>query len=203
MIQQQQQKPPWQLEDTWKKGNVPCYIPFIAPAIWTRGPAFSFYTGPHCEASPIKDNCSTSHFTSDKTEAGRHCAQDHLETDQILQLRSDSGPVLFLLFLRLEKKKKSPNNQISLKLGIPMCCTLSLQLCLTLWPLRPHGLLCATRGSHQAPLSMGFSWQEYCSGLPFPSPGALSDPGIELNQVRHICFRWFSKGFQMALWHFV
>ena len=159
MIQQQQKKPPWQLENTWKKGNVPCYIPFIAPAIWTRGPAFSFYTGPHCEASPIKDNCSTSHFTSDKTEAGRHCAQDHLETDQILQLRSDSGPVLFLLFLRLEKKKKSPNNQISLKLGIPMCCTLSLQLCLTLWPLRPHGLLCATRGSHQAPLSMGFSRQ--------------------------------------------
>ncbi|CAN0387801.1 unnamed protein product [Rangifer tarandus platyrhynchus] len=26
---------------------------------------------------------------------------------------------------------------------------------------------------------MGFSRQEYCSGLPFPSPGDLSDPGIE------------------------
>ena len=33
--------------------------------------------------------------------------------------------------------------------------------------------------AHQAPLSMGFSRQEYCSGLPFPSPGDLSDPGIE------------------------
>ena len=31
----------------------------------------------------------------------------------------------------------------------------------------------------EAPLSMGFSRQEYCSGLPFPSPGDLSDPGIE------------------------
>ena len=31
----------------------------------------------------------------------------------------------------------------------------------------------------QAPLSMGFSWQEYWSGLPFPSPGDLSDPGIK------------------------
>ena len=31
----------------------------------------------------------------------------------------------------------------------------------------------------QAPLSMGFSRQEYWSGLPFPSPGHLSDPGIE------------------------
>ena len=33
--------------------------------------------------------------------------------------------------------------------------------------------------AHQAPLSMGFSRQEYWSGLPFPSPGNLPDPGIE------------------------
>ena len=26
---------------------------------------------------------------------------------------------------------------------------------------------------------MGFSWQEYWSGLPFPPPGALPDPGVE------------------------
>ena len=32
---------------------------------------------------------------------------------------------------------------------------------------------------HQASLSMGFSRQEYWSGLPFPSPGDLPDPGIE------------------------
>ena len=32
----------------------------------------------------------------------------------------------------------------------------------------------------QAPLSMGFSRQEYWSGLPFPSPGDLPDPGIKL-----------------------
>ena len=31
---------------------------------------------------------------------------------------------------------------------------------------------------HRAPLSMGFSRQEYWSGLPFPSPGDLPDPGI-------------------------
>ena len=31
----------------------------------------------------------------------------------------------------------------------------------------------------QAPLSMGLSRQEYRSGLPFPSPGDLPDPGIE------------------------
>ena len=41
--------------------------------------------------------------------------------------------------------------------------------------LQPHGLTIA----YQAPLSLGFSRQEYWSGLPFPSPGDLPDPGIE------------------------
>ena len=41
--------------------------------------------------------------------------------------------------------------------------------------LRPYGLYVA----YQAPLSMGFSRQEYWSGLPFPSPGDLPDPGIK------------------------
>ena len=33
--------------------------------------------------------------------------------------------------------------------------------------------------THQAPLSMEFSRQEYCSGLPFSPPGYLPDPGIK------------------------
>ena len=33
--------------------------------------------------------------------------------------------------------------------------------------------------AHQAPLSMGFARQEYWSGLPFPSPGDLPNPGIK------------------------
>ena len=33
--------------------------------------------------------------------------------------------------------------------------------------------------ARQAPLSVGFSRQDYWSGLPFPSPGDLSDPGTE------------------------
>ena len=33
--------------------------------------------------------------------------------------------------------------------------------------------------AYQAPPSMGFSRQECWSGLPFPSPGDLPDPGIE------------------------
>ena len=43
-----------------------------------------------------------------------------------------------------------------------------VQLFVTLWTV-----------AHQAPQSMGFSRLEYWSGLPFPSPGDLPDPGIE------------------------
>ena len=32
--------------------------------------------------------------------------------------------------------------------------------------------------AHQNALSKGFSMQEYCSGLPFPTPGDLPDQGI-------------------------
>ena len=46
------------------------------------------------------------------------------------------------------------------------------QLCPTLCD--PMGYSC-----HQAPLSMGFSRQEYWSGLPFSSLVDLPDPGIE------------------------
>ena len=40
--------------------------------------------------------------------------------------------------------------------------------------LQPHGT-----AARQSLLSVGFSRQEYWSGLPFPSPGDLSDPGME------------------------
>ena len=38
--------------------------------------------------------------------------------------------------------------------------------------------------AHQAPLSMEFSRQEYWSGLPFPPPRDLPDPGIKLCLLR-------------------
>ena len=39
--------------------------------------------------------------------------------------------------------------------------------------------LCPTPCDPQAPLSMGFSREEYWNGLPFPPPGDLPDPEIE------------------------
>ena len=50
-------------------------------------------------------------------------------------------------------------------------CCFDPKLCLTL--VTPRTV------ARQAPLSMEFSRQEYRSGLPFPSPGDLPDPGIE------------------------
>ena len=44
----------------------------------------------------------------------------------------------------------------------------------------PHGHFVTPRTlACQAPLSMAFSRQEYWGGLPFPTPGDLSNPGIE------------------------
>ena len=51
------------------------------------------------------------------------------------------------------------------------CGGLVAKSCLTL--VAPWTVAC------QVPLSMGFSRQEYWSGLPFPSPGDLPDPGTE------------------------
>ena len=59
-----------------------------------------------------------------------------------------------------------------------MSCTLiiiTLSVCVLsrVWlPVTPWAV------AHQAPLSMGFSRQEYWSGLTFPSPGDLPNPGI-------------------------
>ena len=51
------------------------------------------------------------------------------------------------------------------------CCSLAAKWCLTLATLWSV--------AHQAPLSMGFSWQEYWSGLTFLPPGDLPRPGIK------------------------
>ena len=52
-----------------------------------------------------------------------------------------------------------------------MCCAQSLQSCSTL--CNPIDL------AHQAPLSMGFSRQEYWNELLYSSPRDLLDPGME------------------------
>ena len=52
--------------------------------------------------------------------------------------------------------------------GCVLCRFSCVRLCATLWTV-----------ACQVPLSMGFSRQEYWSGLPYPPPGNLPNPGIE------------------------
>jgi len=61
-------------------------------------------------------------------------------------------------------------------------CLLPGEMIDTWWKLLSRVWLFATPWTvaYQAPPSMGFSRQEYWSGLPFPSPEYLPDPGIEL-----------------------
>ena len=49
-----------------------------------------------------------------------------------------------------------------------LSCFSHVQLFVTLWSV-----------THHAPLSMGFSRQEYWNGFPCPPPGDLPSPGIE------------------------
>ena len=77
-------------------------------------------------------------------------------------------------FLRVYKsvfvklKKKQSKTLFCLKWKVKVKSLSHVRLFATPWT-----------GVYQAPSSMGFSRQEYWSGLPFPSPGDLPDPGIE------------------------
>ena len=69
----------------------------------------------------------------------------------------------------INKEKKNPRNRITM-----LCCAMlshfsDTGLFVTLWTV-----------VRQAPLSMGFSRQEYGGGLPFPPPGDLPNPRIKL-----------------------
>ena len=60
-------------------------------------------------------------------------------------------------------------SEITCNIGTCVLSSFShIRLFATLWTL-----------AHQAPPSMEFSRQQYWSGLPFPSPGDLPNPGIE------------------------
>ena len=84
-------------------------------------------------------------------------------------LRHDIGAKLFSQIMNLTEQciKKKINTSWSGESESEVAQ--SCQLFATPWTV-----------AYQAPLSMGFSRQEYWSGLPFPSPGDLLNPGIEL-----------------------
>ena len=98
--------------------------------------------------------CTRGCFSSCHLTEGKHCAG--LQRSNFIQN-----------IQRLQKNRgKKAVTDKSKNLCVLNCFS---RVCLwTLWTL-----------AHQAPLSMGFSRQEYWSGLPCPSPGDLPNPGIE------------------------
>ena len=83
---------------------------------------------------------------------------------RLLALPSPKPPLHSLPGLGSLAKGWGPRTQSVCVLSRFSC----VRLCATLWTT-----------AHQAPLSMGFSRQEYWSGLPCPPPGDLPDSGIE------------------------
>ena len=71
------------------------------------------------------------------------------------------------------RQGKNTREEVKYKVVITTrVCVLSWLLSATPWTV-----------AHQAPLSMGFLRQEYCSGLPCPPPGDLPDPGTEARSL--------------------
>ena len=93
-----------------------------------------------------------------------------------------------------QRRDSAANVHVSFLPQTPLPCRLPYNIeqssmCYTVGPgwlsilnmlLLPRRVSCAWwTGAHQAPLSMGFSRQEYWSGLPCSHPGDLPDPGVE------------------------
>ena len=102
----------------------------------------------------------------------------------------------YLDFKTVKKKIYMPFNsylRVTSLLIQPLLRVLShispVQLCATVWTV-----------ARQAPLSMGFSRQEHWSGLSFPPPGDLPNPGIELVSLtstctgRRVLYHWHHLG---------
>ena len=111
----------------------------------------------------------TRHGTADWLQIGKGVRQGCMLSPCLFNLYA--GPIKYKLESRLsgemsiisDMQMSLPSRQ-KLKVKSLSC----VQLLVTLWTV-----------AYQAPPSMGFYRQEYWSGLPFPSPGDLPDPGTE------------------------
>ena len=97
----------------------------------------------------------------------------------------NKGCTTVIILLQMTHSRKSIG---ILLINAPAYCEAQLQTCIhtvlspSVMPdsLPPYGLYVV----HQAPLSVGVSRQGHWSGLPFPSPGELTNPGIKPMSLR-------------------
>ena len=103
----------------------------------------------------------------DNYEIGRN-------TDKIFfKIRLPLNFCLYQVMSLLVNSQKSRKNSNGLKGWLRIIYQCAQCTCV-------HSVLSWLFAAHQTPLSMGFSRQEYSSGLPWPPPGDLSTPGVEL-----------------------
>ena len=102
------------------------------------------------------------------------------QTNCLNFLTQCSNNFLFVSFT-LRQCGQLTDSQIPSTAGCVAFPCVGSSLCLCSCPVAKPGLTLATPWtvSRQAPLSLGFSRQEYRSGWSFPPPGGLPDPGIE------------------------
>ena len=87
--------------------------------------------------------------------------------------KTDIFSISALIFKVIQKKKNVLYTKFKIPWILLFVCVLNHFSCVQLFAT-PWTAAC------QAPLFMGFSRQEYWRGFPFPSPGDLPNPGIEL-----------------------
>ena len=97
-------------------------------------------------------------------------------------------PNLILLFPSAEKRRKShfqacfglaKEENLSVRKGGALRTYLSWHMLLLSGQVWSDSFMTPWSVAHQVPLSMGSPRPEYWSGVPFPSPGDLPDPGVE------------------------
>ena len=88
-------------------------------------------------------------------------------------------PLAARLAIAQPKNAESKSSVHCIGVGICSWCYLMLHVCVRSHFSRVWLFAIPWTVARQAPLSMGFSRQEYCGGLPCPPPGDLPDPGIE------------------------
>ena len=129
--------------------------------------------------------CINSWFSASFNIRDKYCTQDSNQSkgkDMRIRKENAKNMTKRKLILLFGKRKNTESKRIHVHIANRKFCLSNIcvklfsevkllsrvRLFVTLWTV-----------AHQAPLSMGFSRQEYWSGLPFPSPGDLPNPGIE------------------------
>ena len=130
-------------------------------------PTLVFLPGESCGQRSLASCSSQGCTESDTTEATQHA---HTET---LSLLPGITVGLWLQSLSSQVHIGYKGLISAIKVGSMRVCSVVSD------SVTPRTVAC------QAPLSMGFPRQEYRNGLPFPTPGDLPDPGIELLHLLH------------------